>query len=193
MTTVLMFGASGFVGRHVRDALTPGRQLVCVPRAECDLRYVGPAVLTDLVRAVRPDAVVNCVGLLDGTGADLLTANAVVTAALIDAVAAAAPQARLVRIGSAAEYGPIAVGHAVAETDTVRPVSAYGLSHLTGTRLVELAAAQGRVDGAVLRVFNPVGPGAPGSTGRPLASGAARPHVRGGRDATMPPPAPISC
>jgi nucleoside-diphosphate-sugar epimerase len=36
----------------------------------------------------------------------------------------------------------------------------YGVTKLAGTRLVELAAAAG-LDAVVLRVFNPVGPGAP--------------------------------
>ncbi|MEU8191518.1 NAD-dependent epimerase/dehydratase family protein, partial [Micromonospora carbonacea] len=90
---------------------------------------------------------------------ELVAANVSVTAKLVEAVAAGAPGARLVRIGSAGEYGPVPHGHAAAESDDARPVSEYGLTHLTATRLVELAAAAGRVDGVTLRVFNPIGPG----------------------------------
>jgi nucleoside-diphosphate-sugar epimerase len=158
---VLLFGATGFLGRYVRDALAGDTTLVCPRRSACDLRRVGLAALTELVRASRPDAVVNCTGLLDGTRDDLVAANTMVTATLIDAVAAGAPGARFVRIGSAGEYGPVPTGHAVAEEDVPRPVSDYGRSHLAGTRLVETACAAGRIDGAVLRVFNPVGPGMP--------------------------------
>ena len=63
-------------------------------------------------------------------------------------------------LGSAAEYGPGEPGTAVAESAPPRPASAYGATKLAGTRLVELGRAAG-LDAVVLRVFNPVGPGAP--------------------------------
>jgi nucleoside-diphosphate-sugar epimerase len=74
-------------------------------------------------------------------------------------VAAAAPAARLVRLGSAGEYGPVPAGHSVREDDPAAPASEYGVTHLAATRLVELAGAAHRVDGVVLRVFNPIGAG----------------------------------
>ncbi|QLQ35059.1 NAD-dependent epimerase/dehydratase family protein [Micromonospora robiginosa] len=159
MSTVLLFGANGFLGRHVRDALAPHASLVCPGRADCDLSTADVAQLTDLVRGVRPTAVVNCTGRLDGSAEQLLQAHTLVTARLVDAVAQAAPGARLVRLGSAGEYGQVPVGRSVSESDPARPLGAYGLSHLTATRLMELAA--GRLDAVVLRVFNPIGPGLP--------------------------------
>ena len=50
----------------------------------------------------------------------------------------------------------------MSEQAVPRPAAVYGVTKLAGTRLVELAMAAG-LDGVVLRVFNPVGPGAPGS------------------------------
>lgn len=157
---VLLFGASGFLGRHVRALLAPNTDLVCPGRTECDLVDLGVAELTDLVRAVRPDAVVNCAGRVGGSGYDMLHANAGVTAKLVEAVAAA-PGIRLVRLGSAAEYGLVPHGHAVRETDPATPISEYGVSQLAATRLAEIAGTAGRADTVVLRVFNPVGPGLP--------------------------------
>jgi len=81
-----------------------------------------------------------------------------VAAKLLDAVAAGAPAARLVRLGSAGEYGIVPHGQAVAEDDRTEPVGAYGVSHLAGTRLFALAD---RVDAVSLRVFNPIGAGQP--------------------------------
>ena len=68
--------------------------------------------------------------------------------------------ARLVHIGSAAEYGRSETGVPVTESAPPQPASVYGVTKLAGTRLVELARAAG-LDAVVLRVFNVVGAGAP--------------------------------
>ncbi|HEX8631526.1 MAG TPA: NAD(P)-dependent oxidoreductase [Catenuloplanes sp.] len=162
MSRVVLFGASGFIGQHVHRLLSRDARVTDLARPgrdSCDLLDGDVDDLTALLARLRPDAVVNCTGALTGTGAHLVRANTLVTAKLIEAVAAAAPGARLVRLGSAAEYGPVPPGRAVTEDDPATPVSEYGVSHLAGTRLVELAAAAGRIDGVVLRVFNPIGPG----------------------------------
>jgi NDP-hexose 4-ketoreductase len=162
MTRVLLFGASGFLGRHVREALQahPGISAVTCPgRQRHDLVRGELRELADLVSAEQPEAVVNCTGRLDGNDYDLVMANTAATAKLIEAVATAAPRARLVRLGSAGEYGPVAPRHLVREDDPAAPVSQYGMTHLAATRLVEMAAAAERVDGVVLRVFNPIGAG----------------------------------
>ncbi|MCZ7438581.1 NAD-dependent epimerase/dehydratase family protein [Micromonospora sp. WMMC241] len=159
MATVLVFGADGFVGRHVRVALAGEYAVVCPPRARCDLAVAPVAELVELIRAHRPVAVVNCAGRLGGSDHDLVTAHTLVTAKLVEAVATAAPRARLVRVGSAGEYGVVPTGVAVPETWPAEPVSGYGVSHLAATRLMGLAVTAGRLDGVVLRVFNPIGPG----------------------------------
>ncbi|MBQ1063014.1 NAD-dependent epimerase/dehydratase family protein [Micromonospora chalcea] len=164
MMRVLLFGASGFIGAHVRRELAATADLTCPSRDECDLVTAAPETLRALLDTVRPDAVVNCAGAVSGTAEDLVRANTLVTAKLVDAVAVAAPRARLVRLGSAAEYGPVPFGAAAAEDLPAAPVSAYGVSQAAATRLTELSAAAGRVDAVVLRVFNPVGPGMPRTT-----------------------------
>jgi len=182
VSTVLLFGAAGFLGAEVRRALAPDTDLVCPGRAEFDLFRADVAELTTLIRWVAPDAVVNCTGRFSGTGYALVRAQTEVTAKLIEAVAAAAPGARLVRLGSAAEYGPVPWRHAVAEDEPARPVSEYGVSHLAGTRLVELACAAGRVDGVVLRVFSPVGQGLSAQNVLGRAAGQLRDAVERGVD-----------
>ncbi|MEV4816306.1 NAD-dependent epimerase/dehydratase family protein [Micromonospora tulbaghiae] len=159
MTSVLLFGANGFVGRHVHAALAGEHDVVSPRRADCDLLTATVGELGALIGAHRPVAVVNCTGLLSGTDHDMVAAHTLVTAKLVEAVAAAAPQARLIRLGSAGEYGIVPDGIAVPETWPGAPVSAYGLSHLAATRLMELAVAANRLDGVVLRVFNPIGAG----------------------------------
>ncbi|MFD6665822.1 NAD-dependent epimerase/dehydratase family protein [Micromonospora chalcea] len=164
MMRVLLFGASGFIGAHVRRELAATADVACPSRDECDLVAAAPETLRALLDTVRPDAVVNCAGAVSGAADDLVRANTLAAAKLVDAVADAAPRARLVRLGSAAEYGSVRFGAAAAEDHPPAPVSAYGVSQAAATRLVELAVAAGRVDAVVLRVFNPVGPGMPRTT-----------------------------
>lgn len=162
MNRVLLFGASGFLGRHVHRALLDQPRLSHVSspgRDRCDLVTAAVEEIADLLRSERPTAVVNCTGLLDGEATELMLANTVVTAKLLDAIATADTGIRLVRLGSAGEYGPVPFRLPVSETEPTRPVSAYGLSHLTATRLVHMASRHGRVDGVTLRVFNPIGAG----------------------------------
>jgi len=162
MTTILLFGATGFLGSQVRERLAADprvTRLLCPGRADLDLLAATPAGAARMLRAARPAAVLNCVGRMSGGYDELLRGNAMVTAVLVEAIAEAAPGTRFVRLGSAAEYGPVERGHSVSEHDPARPTGAYGISHLAGTQLVERAAVDGRVDGACLRIFNPVGPG----------------------------------
>jgi NDP-hexose 4-ketoreductase len=164
MSRVLLFGASGFIGAHVRAALAADPRittLICPGRDRHDLIDGDPAGLAGLLRAEAPDAVVSCVGRLTGTDSELIRANTLVATKLIEAVEAAAPAARLVRLGSAGEYGVVPHGRSVTEADPTTPVAAYGVSHLAATRLFQVAGESGRADTAVLRVFNPIGSGLP--------------------------------
>lgn len=159
---VLLFGSSGFIGAHVRAALgaEPGvTELISPGRGRYDLVEGDRDGLIGLLREIEPDAVICCVGRLGGTNEELIRANTLVAAKLLDAVEAAAPQARLVRLGSAGEYGVVEHGRAVTENDPTEPIGAYGISHLAGTRLFTLAGETGRVDAISVRVFNPIGPG----------------------------------
>jgi nucleoside-diphosphate-sugar epimerase len=159
MSSVLLFGATGFLGRQVRDLLADDprvSRLLCPGRADLDLLTATPQAAADLLREARPSVVLNCMGRMSGGYDEVLRGNAGVVAVLLEAVAAAVPGARFVRLGSAAEYGPTSYGQPQREDDPARPTSAYGISHLAGTLLVERAR---EVDGMSLRIFNPVGPG----------------------------------
>ena len=107
-------------------------------------------------------------------------ANVTGTYALARAMLMTQPRPRLVHLGSAAEYGRSEPGVPVTEQDAPRPTAMYGVTKLAGSRIVELAAAAG-LDAVVLRVFNPVGPGAPAASlpGR-LAAELSRALAHGG-------------
>ena len=167
MRRVLLIGANGFLGRHVHEVLTAdGWQVQPTSRTghvRVDLSPGGAAPLAGVLTAYRPDAVVNCAGAVTGDPAELIAANTTGPAVLVRAMLDHAPDARLVHLGSAAEYGVSVPGTPVTEAQLPRPVGLYGVSKLAGTQAVELGRVAG-LDAVVLRVFNPVGPGAPPSS-----------------------------
>ena len=159
---VLLFGASGFIGGHVRAALEADPRMgavICPGRRDHDLIDGDHSGLVQLIGDHAPTAIVSCVGRLGGTDSELIRGNTLVAAKLLEAVAEAGAGVRVVRLGSAGEYGVVAHGHAVTEDEAPGPVAAYGVSHLAGTRLFQLAGDSGGVDAVSLRVFNPIGPG----------------------------------
>ena len=80
-------------------------------------------------------------------------------ATILEAMRVAAPGARLVHLGSAAEYAEAPAG----TTDEEAPLDAstpYAAAKLAAFQLVSEAAESG-MDTVVARVFNPIGPGMP--------------------------------
>ncbi|GAA0286225.1 NAD-dependent epimerase/dehydratase family protein [Streptomyces polychromogenes] len=161
---ILVLGRTGYLGAHVDDRLRalPGARVFDGGRSPgadfgIDLAADRPERLADVLAAAAPDAVVNCAGATGGDAVTLAEVNARGPAALCAALRQAAPAARLVHLGSAAEYGPGTPGTRVAESDTACPVTPYGATKLAGTVAVTACG----LDGVVLRVGNPVGPGAP--------------------------------
>jgi len=173
----LILGARGFVGEAVRRELLrldPATEPVCVTRGAPPEGDEGPWVELDVARApeartrralesAAPDVVVNCAGLVNGSRRALVDGNARVVLHLLEAVSGMRQPPRIVQIGSAAEYGEGSPGRPIRPTDPAHPRGAYGLTKLIATGLVTAAAADG-LDAMVLRVFNPLGPGAPEHT-----------------------------
>jgi nucleoside-diphosphate-sugar epimerase len=167
---LLIIGASGFLGRHVRlQASAAGLEVVTAGRSgwpglpshqRLDLSGDDAETIAAVITSVAPDAVINCAGATAGDPDVLAAANITGVYALVTAMLVSRAPARLVHLGSAAEYGRTEPGVPVAESATPRPAGPYGATKLGGTRLVELARTAG-LDAVVLRVFNPVGPGAP--------------------------------
>ncbi|MCC2275938.1 NAD(P)-dependent oxidoreductase [Streptomyces sp. ET3-23] len=159
---ILVLGATGFLGRHATGQLRalPGARVLCAGRSPdadllCDLATAEAGRLAAVVRSAAPDAVVNCAGAVGGSAVELTAVNALGPAALCAALHEAAPRARLVHLGSAAEYGPADGQRPAVESGPARPLGLYGASKLAGT----LAVTGSGLDAVVLRVFNPVGPG----------------------------------
>jgi len=169
---LLILGASGFLGGHVwRQATAAGAEVVTAGRAglpgspahhRLDLATDDPAGIAETIASVAPDAIANCAGLTVGAVDALAAANITGTYTLVRAMLLAGSPARLVHLGSAAEYGGAEPGVPLNESAPPRPGAPYGAAKLAGTRLVEMGRAAG-LDAVVLRVFNPVGARAPES------------------------------
>jgi nucleoside-diphosphate-sugar epimerase len=163
-TRILVLGCGGFLGSRVTARLqgSPGARVLRGGRAaghdlSADLATVPVDVLARQLAALAPDAVVNCAGAVAGPASVLCATDARGPAVLCEAMALALPSARLVHLGSAAEYGPAESGTALCESAPARPAGVYGAAKLAGT----LAVTGSGLDAVVLRVFNPVGAGAP--------------------------------
>jgi nucleoside-diphosphate-sugar epimerase len=170
---LFVIGATGFLGTHVRQrAAAAGLDMVTASRSapvaltsdmRLDLATDGAPRIAALLAEIKPDVVVNCAGAISGPPDALAEANITGPAALVQAMLVAGSPARLIHLGSAAEYGRGEPGVPVDERSATWPVGLYGVTKLAGTRVVEVGRAAG-LDAVVLRVFNPVGPGAPPSS-----------------------------
>ena len=159
-TPIAMTGATGFVGSHVAEALVaahlrprvlvrdPGRLLATlVP--DCDVVVGG---LDDLValRALVAGArvVLHLAGVVRAPrAAGFDTANRVGTDNVLAAMAAAAPDARVVYVSSLAAHGPSPDPGGRDPELPAAPVSAYGRSKLAG----EESVRRGKAPWVVLR------------------------------------------
>ncbi|HVY95931.1 MAG TPA: NAD-dependent epimerase/dehydratase family protein [Solirubrobacterales bacterium] len=179
---MLLLGAGGFAGAHLRQAATEaGLRVVTSSRGggggapACDL--TEPASVAACVEAVRPDLVVNAAGSSSVARswerpAEVFSVNATGVLNLLEAVSRHAADAHVLCLSSAAVYGePLASAMPLAEEAPAEPVSPYGAGKLA---MEELCAQYARARGlaiAVVRAFNLVGPGQPAFS---AASGLAR-------------------
>lgn len=167
--TVLLLGASGFIGRAVARALAsagarlyrasrrPGSSGAGEPEVAVDM--TNARALGELIRRVQPDVTFNLAGYgVDPAERDDAVAHAV-NAESVRVLAECVgelppcdwPGQRLVHVGSALEYGQ-ATGDLREETDP-RPTTLYGRTKLAGTRNVAAVATTRGVRALTARLF----------------------------------------
>jgi nucleoside-diphosphate-sugar epimerase len=168
-TKALITGASGFIGRRVRDALLDrGVDVVAIRRAGSPdskrgrsvvADYADQAALRDLVRREQPDYVIHVAGATKGVSYDdFRRANVMPTENLGRALADAHPGVkRFVHVSSLTSYGPSSKTAHHREDAPRRPIEFYGMSKLEAEQAVE--ALGDRVPWTILRPGGVYGPG----------------------------------
>ena len=160
----LVTGANGFVGGHLLNLLmSRGDDVIAVSREDLDIRDAG--VVDNLVRSARPEAVYHLAAQAsvarsfdDPIGT--FEVNALGTLALLEALRAHCPAARVLVASSADTYGRVEP-HEIptAEETPQRPLSPYAASKVAQEALAMQYARTFGLHVVVTRSFNAIGPG----------------------------------
>jgi len=167
--TVLITGASGFIGGRLRDALLDaGADVVALRRAgspeprrgrSAVVEYADRDALRRLVEKEKPAFVYHVAGATKGvTYADFQRANVMPTENLASALRDACPGLRrFVLFSSLGAYGPSRPGAPHTEDAPRRPIEFYGQSKLEAEQALE--ALGDKLPWTILRPSGVYGPG----------------------------------
>jgi nucleoside-diphosphate-sugar epimerase len=192
MHDVLITGASGFSAAALAERLqSEGNfRLIALSRSppknpspysriiQADLQDV--ARTHEILTATKPSWIFHLAGKLNGTTSELFQSNLQNTIHLIEAVDACANDARVLLIGSAAEYGNLVDEKPVSETHPCDPQTDYGISKFAMTKVALTKRAWPHLN--VARVFNLIGPGIPSSLLLGAVIERARDALASGKD-----------
>ena len=116
------------------------------------------------IREAAPDWVFSLAGVAQGNTDLIYRVNLIGSINLLESVKQYAPDARVVMVGTAAEYGFVEENELPIVEDTpCRPSGHYGISKLAMTQAALCYANQFGLNVSVARPFNIVGPGIPTS------------------------------
>lgn len=177
MTSVLMTGATGFVGSHLARTLLQqqGTEIYITARESSDFWRIADikdnfdgifyidlaerARVFNMIKEIRPSIVYHLStygGFPDQIDKDLMIkANLIATMNLLDASLEHGVE-QFINTGSSSEYG--LKNKPMSENDVCEPVSLYGLTKLAGTNYCTMVGKNNRYKVCSLRLFSPYGP-----------------------------------
>lgn len=166
---VLVFAASSFIGQHLCRALeAQGCNVIRTRRVPNNASYLACDLMdgTGVARVVQetaPEAIIQCGAATSSRDPrELYQTHVFGTLNLMEAVERYAPAARVILMGSAAEYGSLPIDWLPLTEDRLpQPSSAFGASKLAQTQLAQALAQEKKLKIACVRPFNVLGPGLP--------------------------------
>lgn len=173
MTTALITGINGFVGRHLAARLASnGRHVAGIGIEQTclfpDVRYEMVDItdcdsVAGALGRLQPREIYHCAGVsfpaeADRTPRPALEINITGTVSVIDAMKRFCPHARLLIVGSSKEYDINTEG-LLTEEDTPNPTNFYGISKYAAELIGLQYCRQYGLDIRFTRSFNHTGPG----------------------------------
>ena len=121
-----------------------------------------PEQITQVIQRFRPDIVFHLAGLTRGAEVDIYHVNQRGTDYLLEALRMHAPEARILLVGSAAEYGPQPEEKMpITEACPCRPAGPYGVGKHAATVAGQDYVRRYGMRVVIARPFNIVGAGIP--------------------------------
>jgi GDP-4-dehydro-6-deoxy-D-mannose reductase len=155
---VLITGAGGFIGAALSERLRSRSDVVLVGGWSARLELTDARAVRSRLVEAAPDVVVHAAGRTVGDENALIRDNVLATQTLVKALAATAPDARLLVMSSAAVYGPSPTREPWRESDSGRPTDAYGRAKLAAEQAAFEAVRRNGLKVGALRLFNVIAP-----------------------------------
>lgn len=174
--SVLITGVHGFCGRHLATRLIAeemdvyGADIHLDPPTSLSLKdyfrmdIKDPSNVNDVIHSVVPDMIFHLAGLTVAEASEVYHVNFLGSVYLLEAIRKWVPQASVLMVGSAAEYGYVAEDEMpICETHPCNPITPYGISkHGMVLAAINFFKDYG-VKIVIARPFNIIGAGIPPS------------------------------
>lgn len=142
---IFITGTTGFIGRSLKDHYEKDHTVI---------EYVRGTDIYTALETAQPDLIINCAGEIYKP--ELMFATNVALVEIILDWLRFNPAARMIQIGSSAEYGPMS--RASCETDAINPVDVYQATKGSATLLCQGYARQYGIQTCVARIYSGYGP-----------------------------------